>query len=161
MGFVDTISAPTGIWTAFDLIPSEKEAVPMINSPHNHLATPEQQRPFTERSAEWLAALVKGEPIKPRQKHPRKAAASSALDDHQNMMQQLGIKALRPGANPNNDKTFDEATANQYHDSLPDALVMKSGKRVASSEEWPARGPRSPRTLSAKSLVEFQPTFRK
>ena len=27
--------------------------------------TPEQQRPYTERSAEWLAALVKGEPIKP------------------------------------------------------------------------------------------------
>ncbi len=139
MGFVDTISAPAGIWTAFDLIPGEKEAVPMVDSPHNHQATPEQQRPYTERSAEWLTSLVKGEPIKPHQKLPTKAVASAAPDDHQDMMQQLGIKALRPGANPKNDETFDEAAANQYHDSLPDALVMKSGKRVVSPEEWPAR----------------------
>jgi hypothetical protein len=30
------------------------------------------------------------------------------------MMDQLGIKALRRGADPNNQSTFDEATANPY-----------------------------------------------
>lgn len=32
----------------------------MIDSPHNHLATPAQQRPWTARSAAWLAALARG-----------------------------------------------------------------------------------------------------
>ncbi len=61
IGFVDQTAAPAGIWTAFNQIPGPKEAVPMIDSPHNNLATPEQQRPWTERSAAWLAALVRGE----------------------------------------------------------------------------------------------------
>ncbi len=65
LGFVDETCPPAGIWTAFNQIHSPKEAVPMIASPHNHLATVEQQRPYTIRSAEWLAALVKGETIKP------------------------------------------------------------------------------------------------
>lgn len=139
MGFVDTISAPAGIWTAFDLIPGEKEAVPMIDSPHNHQATPEQQRPYTERSAEWLAALVKGEPIPPHTATPAKAAGASAPDDHQQMMQQLGISSLRPGADPKNPNTFDESSANRYKDSLPDVLKMKSGDRVKTAADWPAR----------------------
>jgi lysophospholipase L1-like esterase len=39
--------------------------VPLPESPHNHLATPRQQRPFTDRSAAWLGRLVKGEPVHP------------------------------------------------------------------------------------------------
>ena len=35
MGFVDTISAPAGAGPPFNQIPP-KEAVPMIDSPHNH-----------------------------------------------------------------------------------------------------------------------------
>src|SRR6187399_1129246 len=66
MGFVDTVSAPAGIWTAFNQIPGPKEVVPMVDSPHNHQATPEQQRPYTQRSAEWLNVLVKGGQVKPR-----------------------------------------------------------------------------------------------
>jgi hypothetical protein len=57
--------------------------------------------------------------------------------DHQNMMEQLGIKALRPGANPNKPETFDEANANKY--PLPELLVMKNGKRVTSARQWKAR----------------------
>jgi len=57
MGFTDTIAPPAGIWTAFNQIPGPKEAVPMVDSPHNNYATPEQQRPFTERSEQWLQAL--------------------------------------------------------------------------------------------------------
>jgi len=60
IGFVDQTAAPAGIWTAFNQIPGPKEAVPLIDSPHNNLATADQQRPWTERSAAWLAALVRG-----------------------------------------------------------------------------------------------------
>jgi len=61
MGFVDEVAAPAGIWTAFNLISSPKEAVPMVDSPHNNLATPAQQRPYAERSQAWLTALLHGE----------------------------------------------------------------------------------------------------
>ncbi len=62
MGFIDTLTPPVGIWAAFNEIKGPKEAAPMIESPHNHLATPEQSRPWTERSAAWLNALVAGRP---------------------------------------------------------------------------------------------------
>ena len=65
MGFVDTTCPPAGVWTAFNQIKAPKEAVPMIDSPHNHLATPAQQRPYTKRSAEWLDTLVKGGEVEP------------------------------------------------------------------------------------------------
>ncbi|HUE24469.1 MAG TPA: GDSL-type esterase/lipase family protein [Bryobacteraceae bacterium] len=55
------------------------------------------------------------------------------------MMDQLGIKALRPGPNGNekapDHANFDESKANPFPD-LPDALVLKSGQRVASAAEW-------------------------
>jgi hypothetical protein len=57
--------------------------------------------------------------------------------DHRNMMEQLGIKALRPGADPNNQGTFDEATANKY--PLPELMTMKNGTKVTTPQQWPAR----------------------
>jgi cephalosporin-C deacetylase len=60
MGFTDTTAPPAGIWTAFNRITAPKEAVPMVDSPHNNFATAEQQRPYTERSQQWLAALRRG-----------------------------------------------------------------------------------------------------
>jgi len=57
--------------------------------------------------------------------------------DHQNMMDQLGIKALRPGANPKDQSTFDEAIANKY--PLPELMVMKNGTKVTKAKQWPAR----------------------
>ena len=60
MGFVDDIAPPVGIWTAFDQIPGPKEAVPLVDAPHNNLATADQQRAYAVRSAQWFAALVKG-----------------------------------------------------------------------------------------------------
>jgi cephalosporin-C deacetylase-like acetyl esterase len=62
MGFTDSTAPPAGIWNAFNRITAPKEAVPMVDSPHNNYATPEQQRPFTETSEQWLAALRHGEP---------------------------------------------------------------------------------------------------
>ena len=61
----------------------------------------------------------------------------TADGDHQNMMDQLGIKALRRGANPNDQTTFDEASANKY--PLPPLLVMQNGSKVTKAKQWPAR----------------------
>jgi hypothetical protein len=65
--------------------------------------------------------------------------AAGSFDDHQNMMDQLGVKTLRPGANPNNQTTFEEATANAFKDSMPDILTMKNGTKVTRADQWPAR----------------------
>ncbi len=67
------------------------------------------------------------------------AGTQDGYDDHQHMMDQLGIKKLRPGANPNNQSIFDEATANPYADTMPDVLTLKDGTRVTSAVQWPKR----------------------
>ncbi|MBV9762601.1 MAG: hypothetical protein JO340_18720 [Acidobacteriaceae bacterium] len=63
----------------------------------------------------------------------------TAAQDHQNMMEQLGIKALRPGPSGNekdpNHANYDEAKANPYGD-LPDALTFKDGRKVTSAAQW-------------------------
>lgn len=55
------------------------------------------------------------------------------------MMDQLGIRTLRPGANGNEDApdhaNYDESKANPYP-VLPDALAMKNGQRVTTPEMW-------------------------
>lgn len=67
------------------------------------------------------------------------AAAQQPYDDHQNMMDRLGIKAIRRGPDPNNQSTFDEAKANPYQDSMPDVLRRKDGARVTQAKQWPKR----------------------
>ena len=63
----------------------------------------------------------------------------TAAEDHQNMMDQLGIRALRPGPSGNesapNHANYDEATANPYP-NLPDVLTLKNGKKVTSPAMW-------------------------
>src|ERR1700752_3272717 len=63
----------------------------------------------------------------------------TAADDHQNMMDQLGIKALRPGPSGNetapNHANYDESKANPFP-NLPDALTLKNGKKVTTAEMW-------------------------
>jgi len=55
----------------------------------------------------------------------------TAQQDHQNMMDQLGIKVLRPGpsgrAGATNEANYDPAKANPYPD-LPDPLILKNGR---------------------------------
>jgi len=60
MGFIDTATPPQGIWIAFNRLQGPKEAVPLIDSPHNNLATLEQQAPLITRYEEWLRLLVTG-----------------------------------------------------------------------------------------------------
>src|SRR5580704_19067852 len=63
----------------------------------------------------------------------------TAAEDRQNMMDQLGIKALRPGPSGNetapNHANYDESTANPYP-NLPDVLTTKNGKRVVNPAMW-------------------------
>lgn len=63
----------------------------------------------------------------------------TAQQDHQNMMDQLHIKALRPGPSGDekapNHANYDEATANPYP-NLPDLLTLKNGKKVTTPAMW-------------------------
>src|SRR3954470_6108138 len=63
----------------------------------------------------------------------------TAQQDHQNMMDQLGIKALRPGPSGNenapNHANYDESIANPYPD-LPDPLVLNNGAKVTTAKMW-------------------------
>ena len=78
-------------------------------------------------------------PISPEAAKAREAAAQATARDHQNMMDQLGIKALRPGPSGTetapNHANYDEATANPYP-NLPDVLTLRNGKKVTTADQW-------------------------
>jgi lysophospholipase L1-like esterase len=63
----------------------------------------------------------------------------TAEQDHQDMMDRLGIKALRPGPSGNenapNHANYDESQANPFP-NLPDVLRLKNGKRVTTAAAW-------------------------
>src|SRR5690242_2727757 len=63
----------------------------------------------------------------------------TADQDHQNMMDQLGIKALRPGPSGNesapNHANYDESLASPFP-NLPDPLQLKNGEKVTTPEIW-------------------------
>ena len=67
------------------------------------------------------------------------AQRAAAEKDHQRLMDMLGIKELRHGAD-NDPKSpymanYDESKANVYP-NLPDPLLLKNGKRVTSAKLW-------------------------
>jgi len=63
----------------------------------------------------------------------------TAEQDHQNMMEQLGIKTLRPGPSGNekapNHANYDESKANPFP-NLPDPLTLENGEKVTTSDMW-------------------------
>jgi hypothetical protein len=64
----------------------------------------------------------------------------TAQQDHQRLMELLGITSLRPGANGNNPQApnaanYDEAKANPYP-TLPDPLTLNNGQKVTTPEMW-------------------------
>jgi len=64
----------------------------------------------------------------------------TAEQDHRLMMRQLGISAIRQGANGRdpaapNYANYDESKANPYP-ALPDALKLANGKPVRSAQDW-------------------------
>ncbi|MGA7541339.1 MAG: hypothetical protein WBW93_21465 [Steroidobacteraceae bacterium] len=76
--------------------------------------------------------------------------AFTAEQDHRNMMEQLGIEALRPGAsgdeNAPDHANYDERLANPYP-TLPDPLRLDDGAKVTSASMWWRQ--RRPRILAA------------
>jgi hypothetical protein len=67
------------------------------------------------------------------------AAQEAAAADHKDMLDKLGIKALRPGPSGNeqapNHANYDEATANPFP-NYPDVLTLKNGKKVTTAAMW-------------------------
>src|ERR1700733_13993257 len=63
----------------------------------------------------------------------------TAEQDHQNMLDQLGIKALRPGPSGNesapNHANYDESAANPFP-NYPELLKLKNGSPVTTPEIW-------------------------
>ena len=69
----------------------------------------------------------------------QQATGWTNAQDHQNMMEQLGIKALRPGPSGNeaapNHANYDESLANPFP-NLPEVLTLKNGKKVTTPKMW-------------------------
>jgi hypothetical protein len=84
----------------------------------------------------------------------------TADQDRQNMMDQLGIKELRPGFSGNenapNHANYDESKANPYP-NLPDPLTMNDGQKVTTPEMW--RKDRRPQLVDmySKYIYGFVP----
>jgi hypothetical protein len=66
----------------------------------------------------------------------------TTAEDHQNMMQQLGITKLRPGPSGTEGRpdsaNNDEAKANPFPD-LPEILTLKNGRKVTTPAMWSQR----------------------
>ena len=79
-------------------------------------------------------------PVHPGPTPEQFAIRAAAEKDHQRLMDLLGIKELRPGADAHNPKSpnavnYDESKASVYP-SLPDPLLLNNGKRVTSAKTW-------------------------
>ena len=89
----------------------------------------------------WVALLF-AHPLAAQAPSPQPAAPPvtwSTAEDHRNMMDQLGIKALRPGPSGNesapNHANYDEAKANAFPD-YPPVLTLKDGQPVTTAAQW-------------------------
>jgi len=78
------------------------------------------------------------------QSSPLAAAPAQPLhwttqQDHQNMMDQLGITRLRPGPSgqpgATNSANYDPAKANPFP-NLPEVLTLKNGQQVTTADQW-------------------------
>ena len=83
-------------------------------------------------------------PCPPRPRSRRTAGPAplqlTKEQDHKLMMEALGIKSLRQGANGRNPNAphaanYDESKANPYP-NLPDPLTLKNGEKVTTPEQW-------------------------
>ena len=90
----------------------------------------------------WMVVALTGGKLHGQQPAPAAAPGLktwTTAEDHQNMMNQLGIRQLRPGPSGNesapNHANYDEALANPFPD-YPDVLTLKNGRKVASAGAW-------------------------
>ncbi len=84
-----------------------------------------------------LQAAAQG--IQPSPANIPQPVTFTADQDHKNMMDQLGIKSVRPGPSGNesdpNHANYDESKANPCPE-LPPVLVLKNGKTVTTADDW-------------------------
>ncbi len=109
------------------------------------IAAPRKKISFIAPSAFALAALLSAIPLhaqfapQPVTPLPAPAVTWTWQQDHQNMMDQLGITELRPGKNSDqnaaNPANYDESKANPYP-NLPDVLTLKNGQKVTTADQW-------------------------
>ena len=75
----------------------------------------------------------------PQKQLPPPAVNWTQEQDQKNMLDQLSIKALRPGPSGNeadpNHANYDESKANPWPD-YPDPLTLKNGQKVTSGRTW-------------------------
>ncbi len=89
------------------------------------------------------AAVLAGEaaPVAPPSARDQASPIEwTAKDDHQHMLDRLGITTLRRGADGMNPRSpyyqnTDESKADPWPD-LPDPLTLKNGRKVTTAEEW-------------------------
>ena len=84
-------------------------------------------------------ALVPAIPVNAQQSSYPPPVNFTAEQDHQNMMDQLGIKKLREGPSGDekapNHANYDESLANPYP-NLPDPLTLANGQKVTTAAIW-------------------------
>src|ERR1700749_3818357 len=98
----------------------------------------------TLATATLVAAVLGGRLFAQFAPEPQKTLPPPAVNwtseqDKQNMMDQLGIKAWRPGPSGDesapNHANYDESKANP-DPNLPDVLTLKDGRKVTTAEMW-------------------------
>jgi len=97
------------------------------------MPVPISLKPAALLLAAFVVATIHAQSAAPTPAH------MTADQDHQNMMDQLGIKALRPGpsGDPNapNHANYDESKANPYP-NVPDPLTLNDGQKVTTAAQW-------------------------
>lgn len=122
---------------------------------------------LVQLSARWLAMLVLLCPALARPQaqlsSPPPISQDNAIAerDHQRIMDQLGIKELRPpvGAGPHAlaPVNYDESKANVYP-ALPDPLRLNDGQRVTTAKQWWALRRPQIAELFSRDIVGRVPT---
>jgi len=116
------------------------------------------KRLFVASAGFWLAGfvlvfMVSG--LSGQQSSAPEQKAWTTAEDHQNMMQQLGIMKLRPGPSGRegqpNQANYDEAMANPFP-NLPEVLKLKNARKSQMQRRGGSSAvPKLWRTLSVKS----------
>ncbi len=146
VGLIDETCPSHGVIAAFNQMQGPKELLVMPRS--DHQGHNNAQAAYYQRSNQWLQQIAQGNApdIKTmtntsadNTSTPRAATPISAEQDHQAMLQLLGITALRPGPSGDpkapNAANSDETKAKSYI-SLPDPLILKNGRAVTTPAQW-------------------------